>query len=89
MSFFAAYDPGESREIARRRGVRFVVLWAVPPAPRRWHFLRYGWANADYVGRTLGSRLVESRDVPEWLEEISGRYGPAGRYRVKIYRVLD
>jgi hypothetical protein len=87
VGFFAAYDEREARAILEGRGIRYVVLWAIPPAPVRWHRIRYGHASAADVHRTLGARLVESRAVPAWLADVTDRYGPvARRYRIRIYR---
>jgi hypothetical protein len=89
VRFFAAYDDDESLEIARQRDVEFVVLWAIPPAAARWHYLAHGWANDEAVGHTLGARLVESRNVPDWLTDVSDRYRPATGFPVRVFRVED
>jgi hypothetical protein len=87
VDFFAAYDDRRARDVLERRGIRYVVLWAIPPAPLRWHRIRYGQASAADVRRTLGARLVDSRTVPAWLNDVTDRYGPvARRYRIRVYR---
>jgi len=86
--FFAAHDDEQARAIVERRGIRYVIFWAGPPAVARWHRLVHGHADPESVQRTLGYRLAGSEQVPGWLQEISAEFPrTALPFRVKIYRV--
>jgi hypothetical protein len=87
--FFAAHDDEQARAILERRGIRYVIFWAGPPAVARWHRLRYGHADPESVRQTLGHRLAVSEQVPDWLQEITEEFPrTAEAFRVKVYRVV-
>lgn len=87
-AFFADHGEAEARDVARRRGVDYVLAPINVNRLAELHFVRFGFVGPEDLPRSLGYRLARGRPVPGWLTTVHDerlRVVEACGYR--LYRV--